>query len=317
MMGSNYGGYGGSGMGGGMSAGSYGGYGGSGFGGGGGGGGGGSHSYGHDSGGGGGGFMSPDVGASQDSPSNRGRKNNSNQSLRPVMIRQVGEATQPIPDAPFVLDGEEISQVTIVGRVIGVSQQSTFATYTLDDGTGNLDIKLFINDDDNDEKARQRDAIVEDVFVRVHGHLRSFKGKTSVVAFNIRPVESPDEITYHNTECEYVHLFMTKGGLPGHGVPQQADGNGYNQQNSMYGNAPGGAPGAADNGANTPLQAQIISFVSQYGHTQDGAAIPDIVQKFRGQASEADIRNDVVYLCSEGIFYSTTDDEHVKNTNDM
>ncbi|KAJ3153784.1 replication factor A protein 2 [Geranomyces michiganensis] len=305
MMGSNYGGYGGSGYGG-MSAGNYGGYGGSGFGGN--GGNGGSHSYGNDSGGGGGGFMSPDVGASQDSPSNRGRKGNSNQSLRPVTIKQIGDARQPIPDAPFVLDGEEISQVTLVGRVTSVSQQSTFVTYNLDDGTGNLDVKLFMNDDDNDDKARQRDAIV---------YAPVCQKRTSIVAFNIRPIETPDEITYHNTECEYVHLFLTKGGLPGHGVQQQADGNTYNQQNSMYGNGPGGAPGVVDNGATTPLQAQIISFVSQYGHTQDGAAVPDIVQKFRGQASETDIRNDVVFLCTEGIFYSTTDEDHVKNTNDM
>ncbi|KAJ3014262.1 replication factor A protein 2 [Thoreauomyces humboldtii] len=333
MMGSNFGGYGGymsstggntnnnnGGGAGGGGGGGYGGYGGYN----GGGGGGGGNDYG--GGGNAGGFLSPGAGASasQGSPSGRGRpRGEGNQSLRPVTIKQLYEAKQSIADQPHVLDGEELSQVTIVGRINSVNLQSAFIAYQVDDGTASMEVKYWLNED-TDADAERRDSFVEGIYIRVTGHLRVFANKKSIISFNIRPVHSADEIAYHNMEVIFVHLYFLKGGMGG---PNDANGQGNGAAGGIdYGSsayaAPGGIKSEHDAYGNqqgndpmyTPLQNQIINFVRQYSHTQDGANIPDIVQKLRAAASENDVRNAVAWLCSEGAVYSTIDDDHVKST---
>ena len=47
--------------------------------------------------------------------------------------------------------------------------------------------------------------------VRVTGHLRSFQGQRSMIAFGIAPVTDFNEITYHLMDVVYTHLAITKG----------------------------------------------------------------------------------------------------------
>ncbi|KMU81847.1 hypothetical protein CISG_02863 [Coccidioides immitis RMSCC 3703] len=95
-----------------------------------------SGSYGQGGGGGGGGgeggFMS-EVGASQSG------KTYNKSSLRPVTIKQLNDATQAYSDADFKIDDTEVAQVSFVGQIRNISQLSTFMTYKLDDGTGEIE----------------------------------------------------------------------------------------------------------------------------------------------------------------------------------
>jgi replication factor A2 len=45
--------------------------------------------------------------------------------MRPLTVKQLIDAVQPIPDAPCKVDGHDLSQVVLVGRVNNITQQST------------------------------------------------------------------------------------------------------------------------------------------------------------------------------------------------
>jgi hypothetical protein len=47
-------------------------------------------------------------------------------------------------------------------------------------------------------------------YVRVYGNLRSFQGKTNVVAFSVRPVTDFNEVTYHSLEVSHHAPATTK-----------------------------------------------------------------------------------------------------------
>jgi len=52
--------------------------------------------------------------------------------------------------------------------------------------------------------------IRENIYVRVHGHVRAFGGKRSVVAFRVTPVPDVNEVTTHILEVIYAHAFLTR-----------------------------------------------------------------------------------------------------------
>ncbi|KAJ3047312.1 replication factor A protein 2, partial [Rhizophlyctis rosea] len=164
---------------------------------------------------GGGGFLSPQPGAlgSQgDSP--KKRFGNNQQTLRPVTIKQLLEAKATIPDAPFRIDGHDIAHVTIVGRLNTINRLATSTSYIIDDGTGAVEARKWLEATESDDfNAQADDGLREGMYVRVTGHFREFKNKRSVVAFNTRVVDNMDEITYHNLHCMLVHLHLTKGPL--------------------------------------------------------------------------------------------------------
>ena len=56
--------------------------------------------------------------------------------------------------------------------------------------------------------------IRENIYVRVHGHVRAFAGKRSVVAFRVTPISDMNELTTHMLEVIYAHAYLVKGGTP-------------------------------------------------------------------------------------------------------
>ncbi|KAI5920179.1 putative replication factor-a protein [Camillea tinctor] len=151
----------------------------------------------------GGGFVGGSQGGSQTArPIN-------DESLRPVTIKQLIDAEQAFGDAPFRIDGVEIKQVTLVGMVRQISPQTTNITYRLDDGTGIIEVKQWLDADKQDDSSRR--TFREEEYVRVWGRLKSYGNKRHVGAHVIKPVADINEVNYHMLECTYVHLFFTKG----------------------------------------------------------------------------------------------------------
>jgi len=56
--------------------------------------------------------------------------------------------------------------------------------------------------------------IRENIYVRVHGHVRAFAGKRSVVAFRVTPISDMNELTTHMLEVIYAHAYLVRGGTP-------------------------------------------------------------------------------------------------------
>src|ERR1700712_4256032 len=100
-------------------------------------------------------------------------------------------------------------QITFVGQIRSVSKQTTNITYKLDDGTGLIDVKQWLDSDAPEESAK--DELSDNTYVRVWGRIKAFNGKKHVGAHVIRPVTDFNEIAMHLLEATYVHLYFTRG----------------------------------------------------------------------------------------------------------
>ncbi|KFX97159.1 hypothetical protein V490_02937 [Pseudogymnoascus sp. VKM F-3557] len=157
-------------------------------------------SYGAQGGAEGGGFMGGGSQAgSQDTPG--GSKTYGKDTLRPVTIKQIIDAQQPHPDAEFKVDGQEMTQITFVGQVRAISVQATNQTFKLDDGTGLIEVKVWLDVDAGPSPTIS--SIKENTYVRVLGRLKAFNNKKHVAAHVVRPITDFNEINAHLLEATY------------------------------------------------------------------------------------------------------------------
>jgi hypothetical protein len=125
----------------------------------------------------------------------------------------------------------------------------------------------------------------ENAYVRATGHFRGFNQKRHLGAFNIRPIADFNEITFHNLEAIYCHLYFTRGPLNKHS-PAAAVGGAGQQSAAGYlphalggGNNNYGEYSRNDGGSNdygnqfTPIQSRIIEAIRQNGRGHEGISI--------------------------------------------
>lgn len=74
--------------------------------------------------------------------------------MRPVTIKQILTATLPHPDFPYQIEGHEITQVSIVALVRSAIKQATSAVYSLEDGTGILDVRHWLETPESDSDSK-------------------------------------------------------------------------------------------------------------------------------------------------------------------
>ncbi|KAI1874825.1 uncharacterized protein JN550_002254 [Neoarthrinium moseri] len=246
-----------------------------------------------------GGFV---YGGSQGGSQGGGRASGE-ESLRPVTIKQIIDAEQAYQDAPFRIDGVEVSQVTFVGMVRNISPQTTNITFKLDDGTGLIEVKQWL-DADKDDSGKPQFQL--DEYVRVWGRLKSFNNKRHVGAHVIKPVADFNEVNYHLLEATYVHLFFTKGA--------KTDANGQSNGNTGDNDSMFVDDGNSGNGANDDkvrhCSMNAKKFFNWLQHAEGGNE--GIHLNLIAQGAKLSV-NDAMAAAEElfgtGVVYTTIDDE--------
>ncbi|WFD27506.1 Replication factor A protein 2 [Malassezia nana] len=251
---------------------------------------------------GGGGFMGGD--SSQDG---QGRRMGT-QSLRPVTVRQVLHASQPHSDAPFTFDGAELSQVSLVAWVRSATKNATNIQYTVDDGTGQIDVRKWI-DNSMDEGATVDD-IESNQYVRIMGEIKSFNNKRSITAASIHLLQDHNEYLFHQLDVIYTHLALTKASgsttAPSH---TGADVSAYDdavlhKTDSM----------AADLSQLTALQRRIYQTIAaEAPECPEGVDLQIVKERCRN-VDAAEIQDAVDELANEGYIYQASDDTHYLTT---
>ena len=142
------------------------------------------------SGGGGGGFNSGGGGGSGGGGT-RARKSYDEQTLIPVTARMVfgaqstsnaeGTGSLALPD------GRELHHVKLIGAVRSVEDFSTNVTYGIEDGTGLVDVKQWLDDNDCTAVAEMRqECLQENIYVKVIGQIKDYDGKKTLIAHTVR-----------------------------------------------------------------------------------------------------------------------------------
>ncbi|KAK3626859.1 Replication factor A protein 2 [Elasticomyces elasticus] len=263
-------------------------------------------SYGAQGGAQGGGFMP----GSQTGDSPNAKRSYGKDTLRPVTIKQLLDAHHPHPDAEyFMVDGSEATQVTFVGQVRNISTQTTNVTYKLDDGTGIIEVKVWIDADafnDEADPSNQKPKPAEQGYARVWGRLKAFNNKRHVGANIIRPIQDFNEIQYHLLEATAVHLHFSRGP-----VEQLQQSNGGAQSNGAQNGAYGGGMQQGGGGkqlpANTSMAARkVFQAIKTTEQGNEGLHIQHIAT-----AAGLDI-NEVVKgggeLMDMGMIFTTVDE---------
>lgn len=140
-------------------------------------------------------------------------------SLSPVTIKEINDATQPIPDGEFVINNVSLNMVSFVGVIRRVENSGSAINITVEDGTGSLEVRRWI-----DEKiataAEEAEKFMglENKYVYITGALKEFNLKKSIQHATIREITDHNEIAYHMLYAISNHLeaqgILGKSGLP-------------------------------------------------------------------------------------------------------
>ncbi|ESR63378.1 Replication protein A 32 kDa subunit A [Citrus sinensis] len=262
----------------------------------------------------GGGFMPSQPPQSADYPSSTARSRDS-QGLVPVTVKMISEASHSGDDkSNFMINGLEITNVTLVGLVYNKEERASDVNFTLDDGTGRVVCKRWASEVFD---TREMEAIQDGMYVRLIGNLKSFQGKKQIVAFSVRPVTNFDEVTCHYIECIYFHLQNSKSQVQGFpsSQPQMVD-------SSLNTSARTGLSGYQT--APTNLSSQfgvdglkdcdqmILDYLQQPSSSERerGVHVNELSEQLK--IPQKKIMDSIASLENEGLIYSTIDEFHYK-----
>lgn len=272
------------------------------------------------SGGNGGGFMESSEPKQQFSQSSQGNnttegKPRSHQSLIPLTIKQIISAVQNNPDDAWQIEGREVSHVSFVGAIIQIDEASTSLNFVIEDGTGRIEAKHWLDDGDADF-ASKRAQWVEGSYVQVVGNIREFHGNKNIVAFDVRPVVDFNQITHHLLEAIWVHLKNKEPVRQPMGQTMATSNNNMQMGSTGFnGNAQTDFSQNA-NDSESALQNMVLQCIhTMQQEFPDGVDIRKVTEELvsKGQ-NAANINKAIAFLQDEGNLYSTTDDFHVKST---
>ncbi|KAB2600145.1 AP2-like ethylene-responsive transcription factor AIL5 [Pyrus ussuriensis x Pyrus communis] len=156
----------------------------------------------------GGGFMPPQATHTGTDTSFSSTRNRDIQTLLPLTVKQITDAcVSAVDKSEFVIDSVDVNNVTLVGMVHEKIGRITDVAFFLDDGTGRMECNKWFHEA---KDANEMERILDGMYVRIHGRLKSFQGKKTLNVFSIRPVSDYNEIASHFIECIYVHLYNSR-----------------------------------------------------------------------------------------------------------
>lgn len=229
------------------------------------------------------------------------------ESLRPVTVKQILEADEAFSGADFKIDNTAITQITFVGQVRNINPQPTNVTLKIDDGTGQIEVKKWIDADKADDG--NADQYELDSYVRVWGRLKSFSNKRHVGAHVIRPVTDFNEVNYHLLEATYVHLYLTRGPLGQDGAANGGGESMFVDGGAYGGNANGGGSGQMLSKVSGcgPLAKRMFNFMNGTPGMNEGVHL-NVISSSTGM-SVRDVLAAADELLGQGLIYTTVDDE--------
>ncbi|ODO05119.1 replication factor A2 [Cryptococcus wingfieldii CBS 7118] len=250
-----------------------------------------------------------DYGSSQDSPG--GKKSRGNATIRPLTIKQFNEAQQVHPDADFSIDGEDVTQVLLVGSVRNASTTATNVAYEIGDGTGYVDVKLWL--DSADDQSGKTDGIQQDSYIGVMGTIKSYNNKRHVSATHVRPITDPNEIQHHLLKALHVSLLL-RGGTSGNAGANRAttDYRAPTASSSDYAKPAAAANhGGADPYAELdPLARAIMQILEREGPNHDDGMHVAALSKATGSTDLEQFTLVLDWLAENGHVFTTIDEAH-------
>lgn len=258
----------------------------------------------------GGGFM-PSQSTTQAPESSSAFWNRDARTLLPLTLKQLNSVSTS-GESNFSIDGVDINTVAIVGRVSRIENRITQVDFVVDDGTGCVECIRWCHER---QETEEMEAVRLGMYVRLHGHLKSFQGKRSMNVFSVRPVTDFNEIVHHFTECIYVHMYNTK---PRGGSVTQATETPRPQM--PYSTTPTPArpfQTGPSNQFNDPMHGvrqTVLNYLNRPMHLRSEAGVHcDVIARDLG-IPLPQVKDALEQLSNDGCVYSTSDETCFKST---
>jgi replication factor A2 len=243
---------------------------------------------------------------SQSSQGNKPRRSYDEQTLIPVTIHMLNQAKpDESGDQSVVLeDGRKLAQVKLLGSVRGVEDASTNVLYTLEDGTGMMDVKQWLDDNDGSaiQEMRQQ-TLKENIYVKVIGQVKDYDGKKMVVANSVRLLTTGNELTHHFLQV--VHSAEKYKRADSIVAPLGSTGVGFGA--TIGGNVVTQTTGGGDS-----LRDKVLKFIQTADDGGETGVNVISCVKAMTEFSEADIRKAIAECAEEGMIYSTVSEDDYK-----
>ncbi|CCD13058.1 unnamed protein product [Trypanosoma congolense IL3000] len=225
--------------------------------------------------------------------------------IRPVTIKQLLGA-QRVGEGVTVIDGREVTQATVVGRVIGYEDDGSsgnFAAggaltakhhgYRITDGTGIVVVRQWMDAGQQDEPLPQQ------CYVRAAGTVKMWQN-APIVTGTVRLVSDCNELNYHFLDVILTHLRLTRGERRSTGNVPAAVSNtasAVGLQNMM--------PGGEEKLYATDV---VLNTIKQKARGDDGLSMDEITAAAQHYGFNAqDVRAAIRTLSEEGKIYQTHD----------
>lgn len=196
----------------------------------------------------------------------RARKAYDEQTQIPVTARMILNAQSNAENTLALADGRELYHVKYIGAVRNCEDASTNATFSIEDGTGLIDVKQWSDANDCPAVVDMRAKCMQDnVYVKVIGQVKDYDGKKTVVAQTVRRLDTMNEFTHHMLEVVYsAEMYQRKDSIVGGGVPTSMNGGGGV---GFGGGVGGGAPvaQATNMGNGDDVRDQVLNYVRNEG----------------------------------------------------
>ncbi|RKO99044.1 hypothetical protein CXG81DRAFT_7924, partial [Caulochytrium protostelioides] len=260
-----------------------------------------------------------------------------NSTLRSVTIKQILHA-QTDEASRLLIDGQEVKNICIVGRVEVMRASASHTFFSVTDGTGTIEVRRWLQQ--NQAGAAASDAfgdgygdgfdaeaggaasgtavetIATGMYVSIVGTLRESEGRKNMTTNLIKPVTQMDQLTFHFLQAVLEHQIARKG-LPALRGAKATDAG----AGGAYGQAQVVTAESVDQQENLwsaldPVQRRVLTFARQQESTgsmaDSGTHIDEVIMHLRAHHSADEVRNAVARLSTEGVIYATIDQNHFK-----
>lgn len=258
--------------------------------------------------GGGGGFSNGDnnYGGGSQGSTEKKRRNYDEQTLIPVTLSMVHGARQDSSGGDNTLaleDGRPLHSIKLIAAVRECNVQSTNIMYTLEDGTGALDVKQWADDNDGEAVGEmKRKTAQANIYVKVIGQVSEYNGKIQVVANSVTPLSTGNELTHHMLEVIYSAEKYKQADSIVSAPIVQSGGMAFNNYNN---NKP-----KVENDGNSSTKERVLAYL-KHNDSEAGAPIENCIAEM-SDVAEADIRTAVEDLSENGQIYSTINESYFK-----
>lgn len=241
------------------------------------------------------------------------RKPRTEQTVMPLTAKQLADAS--VVDDVVKIGEAELSHVMMVGVVKSVNPSQLMLKYVIDDGTGQVDVTWWMDDDGDAAASKRSSQVREGIYVRVVGKTRVYQDALQVTAFDVHPVADHNEVTYHFLSCIKAKLAAEAAKSAAPAAAPAGSGFAYGARPDPVAQT-AQATGPMDTGDDNGLDSkhtQVLAIIAEHSCSEEGVGIGTLKSKLPN-INESEIRSVIEFLSNEGHLYSTIDEDHYKAT---